>query len=287
MSTIFETSDGRTLSYHRRGMGPMLVCVPGGPGLDPEAYYAPLDLPGHEILVFAPRGTGQSSAPSSPEHYRFADFVADLEDLRLALDVERLTLYGQSHGGSVVLAYARAHPDRVARLIIGNGCALVDDSFHEAQVQAKQALTDSSPDAASRVAAADAVEKLDEAMLNEAERQRAFRTWFSCCVAREGPVERSYLDRLCAAPRNDVAAETMWAEWLEGINLLEGADAVSAPVLVVSGQYDVAVPAAATRLIAAALPNARYLEFADTGHLPFVETSASTLFRAAVCEFLA
>jgi len=26
--------------------------VPGGPGMDPEAYFAAMDLPGYELLIF-------------------------------------------------------------------------------------------------------------------------------------------------------------------------------------------------------------------------------------------
>ncbi len=58
------------LSYVRRGAGSLVVCVPGGPGMDPEAYFAAMDLPGFELLIFAPRGTGASSRPPSLDEYR-------------------------------------------------------------------------------------------------------------------------------------------------------------------------------------------------------------------------
>ena len=59
----FAPEDGRRLSYQRRGSGPLVVCIPGGPGMDPEAYFAELELPGHQLLVFAPRVPASRARP--------------------------------------------------------------------------------------------------------------------------------------------------------------------------------------------------------------------------------
>jgi pimeloyl-ACP methyl ester carboxylesterase len=50
--------------------------------------------------------------------YSTADTVADLEALRVALGVDKLTLNGTSYGTFVAERYAIAHPDRVARLVL-------------------------------------------------------------------------------------------------------------------------------------------------------------------------
>ena len=280
----FETEDGRTLSYSRRGNGPMLVCVPGGPGMDPEAYFAPMDLPGREVLVFAPRGTGQSSPPSSSEGYRLAGYVADLESLRTQLHVPRLTLYGNSYGGSVVLAYACAYPDRVERFVVSNAPTRVDATFKEAAAEARRRFATTMQDGAERLSTSD---QADAALDNESSAiniQRAYRASMACCVAREGPVEAAYLDQLCSAPHNRQAVAGMWTEWRAGLDLLEGADAATARALVIAGEVDIAVPAVTVRLVVDALPNARYIEFADVGH--FVAVEASERFRGIVLEFL-
>ncbi|MBO0851437.1 MAG: alpha/beta fold hydrolase [Pseudonocardia sp.] len=47
-----------------------------------------------------------------------ADTVADLEQLRETLGVEKLTLIGASYGTLVAARYAIAHPDHVARLVL-------------------------------------------------------------------------------------------------------------------------------------------------------------------------
>src|ERR1700734_2132584 len=120
MYLTFAPEDGRRLSYQLRGSGRRVVCIPGGPGMDPEAYFAELELPGYQVLVFAPRGTGESSAPPAGGGYGIAGYVDDVEALRVHLGEQRLTLYGNSHGACVALAYAGAHPDRVERLVLTN-----------------------------------------------------------------------------------------------------------------------------------------------------------------------
>ena len=50
--------------------------------------------------------------------YTTPESVEDVEAIRVALGVERLTLFGISYGTELALAYARAHPDRVERMIL-------------------------------------------------------------------------------------------------------------------------------------------------------------------------
>jgi pimeloyl-ACP methyl ester carboxylesterase len=281
----FATDAGRTLSYQRRGSGPLVVCLPGGPGMDPEAYFARLELPGHELLVFAPRGTGASSAPATRAGYRIAGYADDVEALRVHLGEERLTLYGNSHGACVALAYARAYPGRVERMVLTNGPARTDDAFTAAASRARTHFAKTFADGADRLSAAAAADAALYGELDEAERRRQYRTLMAGYVARLGPAETGYLDRLCAAPMNWEPAYEMSEEFGDGLDLLEGGQAVVAPTLAIGCEFDVTVPVAAMRLIAEALPNGQLLELTGVGHFPEVEAPAE--FRAAVTPFLA
>jgi pimeloyl-ACP methyl ester carboxylesterase len=51
-------------------------------------------------------------------YFATADTVADIEALRAALGVSRLTLDGVSYGSYVAAQFALAHPDRVSRLVL-------------------------------------------------------------------------------------------------------------------------------------------------------------------------
>jgi pimeloyl-ACP methyl ester carboxylesterase len=95
------------------------------------------------VIGFDQRGTGRSGLLRCPEierdvrlssptaaqkcaerlgarrrHYTTPDSVADMEAIRQALGVQKLTLFGISYGTELALEYARAHPDHVARLIV-------------------------------------------------------------------------------------------------------------------------------------------------------------------------
>ena len=281
----FSPEYGRRLSYQRRGSGPLVVCIPGGPGMDPEAYFADLELPGYQLLVFAPRGTGESSVPSTSDGYGIAGYVDDVEALREHLGQHKLTLYGNSHGACVALAYAGAHPDRVERLVLTNGPARLDDAFIAAAKRARTHFTETFADGADRLAAAADADDALGGELDEAERRRQYRTLMAGYVAELGPAEVGYLDRLCAAPVNWEPVFEMSKEFVAGLDLLAGAQAVVAPALAIGCEFDVTVPASAMHLIAEALPNGHFLELAGVGHFPEVEAPAE--FRAAVSAFLA
>jgi pimeloyl-ACP methyl ester carboxylesterase len=70
-----------------------------------------------EVVLYDMRGHGMSERPASG--YAVADLVADLAALLDALVIDRpVDLVGNSFGGLVALAFAAAHPDRVARLAL-------------------------------------------------------------------------------------------------------------------------------------------------------------------------
>jgi proline iminopeptidase len=255
--------------------------------MDPEAYCAPLDLPGFELLVFAPRGTGESSPPPSPDGYQIAGYVADIESLRQHLGAERVTIYGSSHGGSVALAYATAHPDRVERLVLTNPPWRMDEAYWHAVTNAGHRFAAGSDDGATRLEQAQSAGALlrdPKSDLSEEQDHQYFRASLTIYVAQEGMTENDYLNRLSAAPRNRDPVAVMYAEFAEGLDLLAGVDVVRMPALVIGCEYDITVPVELTRLVAEALPNAHYVEFEGIGHLPEVE--APEKFNAAVTDFL-
>jgi len=111
--------DGTRLSYHLRGDGPPLICLPGGPGMS-SAYLE--DLGGldahHTLVLLDPRGTGDSDAPADSSGYGLERVARDVEALRVHLGLETIDLIGHSAGGSTALIYAARHPERLARLLL-------------------------------------------------------------------------------------------------------------------------------------------------------------------------
>ncbi len=134
-----------------RGQRGVVLALSGGPGQGSvdvaSSFLLALDpiLRRRRLVVFDQRGTGRSGGLSCPSlqrlgaldavppvlvracadrlgarrtSYTTADSVADIETLRTALGVPRLTLAGISYGTYVAIQYARAYPQRVERLIL-------------------------------------------------------------------------------------------------------------------------------------------------------------------------
>jgi pimeloyl-ACP methyl ester carboxylesterase len=128
---------------------PTLLYLSGGPGGAGVREFAGVafELGGLEhdyrLVSFDQRGTGSSGLIRCPAIerdprvrstrageacaaklgarrglYGTRDSVEDIEALRRALGVDKLTLLGISYGTKLALAYARAHPDHVARIAL-------------------------------------------------------------------------------------------------------------------------------------------------------------------------
>ncbi len=71
----------------------------------------------HEVVLYDLRGHGRSERPDTG--YTVEDAVVDLLALLDALEITHpVVLLGNSFGGTVALAFAIAHPDRVAALVL-------------------------------------------------------------------------------------------------------------------------------------------------------------------------
>ena len=110
---------GVNLFERRVGSGPPTVVLHGGPGAHHDYLLPGFDAlaQGRELIYYDQRGGGRSAVSrETPVGWR--EQVADLEELRRAWGLERLTLAGYSWGGLLALLYAVEFPDRVARLAL-------------------------------------------------------------------------------------------------------------------------------------------------------------------------
>ena len=117
--------DGTKLHYTDMGRGEALVLLAGGPGFSSRYLVAVARrlATQYRPILFDERGTGRSSVASyTADSINLANYLDDLESLRMALGLKQLTLVGHSWGGMLAMAYGAAHPDRVRALVlIGSG----------------------------------------------------------------------------------------------------------------------------------------------------------------------
>ncbi|NGP52374.1 pimeloyl-ACP methyl ester esterase BioH [Thioalkalivibrio sp. XN8] len=102
--------------------------------------------------------------------------------------------------------------------------------------------------------------------------------------ARAASLLRTLRELLANAPLPDPAALAAGLEILAATDLRDRLPALELPTLVVTGARDRLTPAAAGHRLAAALPAARRLEFADAAHAPFLTHPEE--FLAGLEEFL-
>ena len=99
--------------------GKPALLVHGGPGggCNPlmRRYHHPER---YRIILFDQRGCGRSTPHASLEKNTTWDLIADMEQLRRHLGIERWQLLGGSWGSTLSLLYAEMYPERVSELIL-------------------------------------------------------------------------------------------------------------------------------------------------------------------------
>jgi pimeloyl-ACP methyl ester carboxylesterase len=278
----FKTLDGRKLTYRKLGSGPVLVCHPGGPGFS-STYFG--DLAGlyerFTLVMVNPRGTARSDRPADPSAYRIEDYVADLEEVRGHLGLERMLLLGHSHGGVVAQAYAAEHPGRVRRLVLASTLARFGPE-QAAAMQAGMERRSAQPWYPDALAALEA-EQEGRFESDQELGDLVFRE-LPLYFARYGAVEAGYLDTLRTESINADTLKLFNGEIFNTFDLRGRLGSITAPTLVITGDDDFICGPVCSAEIAAGIPGAREVVVADSGHMLFIEQARA--FHDEVAAFL-
>jgi pimeloyl-ACP methyl ester carboxylesterase len=279
----FRTSDGRTLAYRLVGSGPTLVCHPGGPGFSSRYFGSMAGL--GETLTLAmlnPRGTEGSDRPADPRAYSTDDYVADLDEFRAHLGLERMLLLGHSHGGVVAQAYAARHPDRVERLVLASTLPCFQ-AEQQGAMEAAIHLRSGEPwfeDATAALEAEQAGDwSSDEELAGIVLRELPFY------FATYGDSEREYVRSLEGEIPVGDALKLFNNEVFTTFDLRPELAQITAPTLVLTGEDDFICGPVNARELAEGIDGAELVLLDDCGHFVFVE--APERFRDAVAGFLA
>jgi proline iminopeptidase len=239
-----------------------MIAVNGGPGLS-HAYMMQNDLwqrvAAHRLVIlYDQRGTGASKhlQPNAPQTMEAQ--IADLDAIRRTLALERVAVLGDSYGGMIATAYAAAHPEHVARLILSDSAApswksmvhllpqVFPDREEEGEKQAKKLAAD--PEAVARAG-----------LVNH------MRQMFYSTEMRD-----AYLTRM-----GDLGFESAVGSAVqratENLDLTAKLPGFHFPTLVITGRYDMNVAPLTAWRMAHAIPGAQLVFFEKSGHLPAYE----------------
>ncbi len=214
------------------------------------------------------RGCGLSDWDA--DDLSFESWIRDLDTVVEALHVERFALLGISQGASIAIAYAVRHPERVTHLVLHGGYArgrLVRSNTPEQREEAET------------------MAKLAELGWGKAD--QSFRQFFTSQFIPGGTPEQhqwfNELERISTSPRNAARFMRGFAD-IDVVDLLPH---VRCPTLVLHSHDDVRVPSEESRLIATAIPGARFVPIASGNHLLLEHEPGWLHWIDEVREFLA
>ncbi|MFI1094465.1 alpha/beta fold hydrolase [Streptomyces sp. NPDC020917] len=271
----FSAPDGTRLAYRTAGTGAPLVCVPGGPA--DSAYLGDLGgLSAHRRLVVLDlRGTGGSAVPEDPASYRCDRLVDDVEALRAHLGLARIDLLGHSGGANLALQYAARHPDRLGRLaLVAPGSRAAGITITGEQRRTVARLRADEPWFAAAYAALEAVTEGRDGDW-DAISPFFYTRWDAATRAHHAE----------AQPRNQDAVAAFAAEGAFDPPATRAAlSALTAPALLLAGEFDVNSPPTSVAELAALLPGASLSVQPASSHSPWLDDPGR--FVATLSRFL-
>jgi proline iminopeptidase len=116
----FVDANGAMIYYETFGKGAPLVIVHGGPGASHD-YFLPYLIPlarTNKIVFIDERGSGKSEKLESVSLYTVENMVEDVEAVRQALNLDKISLLGHSYGGVLAQAYALKYQKNLSHLIL-------------------------------------------------------------------------------------------------------------------------------------------------------------------------
>jgi proline iminopeptidase len=239
-----------------------IFAVNGGPGLS-HAYMMQNDLwqrvAAHRLVIlYDQRGTGASKHVQPNASQNMEAQVADLDAVRKALALDRVAVLGDSYGGMIAMAYAAAHPDHTARLILSDSAApswkglvhllpqVFPDREEQGESEAKKLAAD--PEAVARAG-----------LVNH------MRQMFYSTEMRDAYL--AHMGDLGFEPSVGRAVQ----QATENVDLTAKLADFKFPTLVITGRYDMNVAPLTAWRMAHAIPGAQLVFFEKSGHLPAYE----------------
>ncbi|CAN5704763.1 alpha/beta fold hydrolase [soil metagenome] len=270
-----QGADGIRLAYAVSGDGPPLVRADNWMthlGYDIEStvwchWVRDLSL-GHTFIRYDERGCGLSDWEAGA--FTFDDWVADLESVVEALDLQRFPLLGVSQGGAVAVVYAARHPERVSKLVLCGAYA---------RGRAARAVSDAEKSAAAL--------DLDLARVGWGRDDPAFRQVFAAQFLPDGSrADWAAFDQL---QRRTTSSENAvrFLEQFATIDVREQARQVRCPTLILHSREDHRVPMPAGEELAGLIPDSRLVALDSKNHLLTADEPAWQVFREEVAGFLA
>lgn len=242
---------------NKLGDRPVAFILPGGPGADHTNYLKYTCLQTVADLVFHdPRGCGESDK-ADPSTYTMANYIEDVESIRLALGLNQIIVIGKSYGAMCALGYAVRYPASVAKLVLSAGAP----SYHFLE-KAKQNVEERGTPEQKQVC-----EKLWTGSFADYEDLLAYfqatNTLYSV-RARTFPQEFDLANK-CRHFSCDVINEG-FRNQLWHFDFSSAMPTLTCPTLILAGEQDWITDVQYSRQMAASIPHSKLMVFQQASH---------------------
>jgi L-proline amide hydrolase len=270
----------------RTGALPLFV-LHGGPGMAHNYVRNIAGLAqetGRTVIHYDQIGCGNSShLPDAPAEFWTPDlFVEEFHAVRTALGIDDYHLLGQSWGGMLGAEIAVRQPSGLASLVICNSPASME-LWMAGCAELRAQLPPETQAALTRHEEADTVD--------DPEYLQATNEFYLRHLCRVDPTPQDLVDTITQMEAEPTVYHTMNGPnefyvlgTLRGWTIIDRLPKITAPTLVIAGEFDEATPAAWQPYVEH-IPDARSHVFADTSHCSHLEKPEE--FRAVVGDFLA
>lgn len=289
----FVDANGVMIYYMIVGHGQPLLVVHGGPGASHD-YFLPYLLPlaRHNRLVFIDeRGSGRSQKLEDAAGYTVENMVEDVEAVRQALGLGKMSLLGHSYGGVLAQAYALKYQRNLSHLILGSTFCSTK-ALNEVFVRMKQNM---SPELRQRIDGFEA-----QGLFGHGKDYQKGRYPDAYMIAAWGEGYFPYLyqnhpdsnyDPIQAGNTSWDLYREMWGNHgefvidgnLKSVEYTDQLPTIKVPTLIIVGDHDESDPSM-SKVMNEKITGSKLVILPKSGHMTFVDQNG--MFISAVDDFL-
>ncbi|HXY02549.1 MAG TPA: proline iminopeptidase-family hydrolase [Terriglobales bacterium] len=289
----FVDAHGVMIYYMSTGRGQPLMILHGGPGASHD-YFLPYLLPlmrHHRVVFIDERGSGQSQKLENPSGYTIENMVEDVEAVRQALGLGKISLLGHSYGGALAQAYALKYQRNLSHLILASTWSSTV-AMNQVFVRMKQNMT---PELRNRI------DKLEaEGLFGHGKDYEKNRYTNNYMIAAWGEGYFPYVYHNRPDPNYDPIEQgktswdlyrEMWGEHgefvidgnLKTVEFIDRLPNIKVPTLIIVGDHDECDPSL-SKTMHSKIAGSKLVILPSSGHMTFVDQPK--MFLEAVDQFL-
>lgn len=289
----FVDANGVLIYFKAIGRGTPLVILHGGPGGTHDCFL-PYLLPlarRNRLIFIDERGSGKSEKLEDTSAYTVENMVEDVEALRNALRLGKISLLGHSCGGVLAQAYAFKYQQNLTHLIL---CSTLHSTSKMNEVFRR--IKENMP-----AELRQRIEGMEKAgLFGQGKEYQKGRYTSEYMIAAWGEGYFPYLYQNRPDANFDPAAmgncawdvyREMWGSQgefvidgnLKSVEYADRLSSIKVPTLITVGDHDECAPSLSEEMHKA-IPGSKLVVFPKSGHMTFVDQP--NLFNRTVADFL-